>query len=73
MSHGGAPLLTVLQDPEVAAQGAGGTSHKIYMYILYMLLFLFYFWKPFKIMFLGKTHFHRNFIAKALSVLKLHL
>ena len=28
-----------------------------------MPLFLFCFWKPFKIMFLGKTHFHRNFIA----------
>ena len=28
VSHGGAPLLTVLQDPGEAEQDAGGTSHK---------------------------------------------
>ena len=38
VSQGGVPLLTVLQDPGVAAHGAGGSSHNIIHASIFVLL-----------------------------------
>ena len=69
VSQGGVPLLTVLQDPGVAAQGAGGSSHNIIHASIFVLLL-----ETFQNYVSRQNSFSSEFHRKRLlSVLKIHL
>ena len=69
VSQGGVPLLTVLQDPGVAAHGAGGSSHNIIHASIFVLLL-----ETFQNYVSRQNSFSSEFHRKRLlSVLKIHL
>ena len=69
VSHGGAPLLTVLQNPGEAEQGAGGTSHNVHIHASVFVLLLETFQNYVSWQNSFSSEFHRK---RLLSVLKIN-